>query len=181
MNTLTSGSNARINNVNTKKDWFSSKPRKFHARLFLGKSGLGEPGQFRKSSASRTDGGPHPADLQSRPADFYCCSSTAVNQRATYSAVLQNIGAQSIAAPSPSRRQTFSSREVVSNRLLKCIAAFWIFSKTHRLKTVNKNAASKNTGWTSMWKNNFWHRPCGQYNLKYKEKVSFFYLNYLFL
>ena len=68
----------------------------------------------------------------------------------------------------------------VWNRLHECIAAFRIFSKTHRLKTVVKNAASKNTGF-SMWKNYFWHGPCGQYSLKYKEKVSFLHLNYLFL
>ena len=28
------------------------------------------------------------------------------------------------------------------------MTAFWIFSKTHRLKTIVKNAASKNTGFT---------------------------------
>ena len=36
----------------------------------------------------------------------------------------------------------------VWNRFLEGMAAFWIFGKTHRLKTMAKNAASKNTGFT---------------------------------
>ena len=39
----------------------------------------------------------------------------------------------------------------VRHRLIEGMAAFLIFGKTHRLKAMVKNAASKNAGFTPNW------------------------------
>ena len=47
---------------------FRANPGKFHTRLFIGKSGLVKPREFRKSSTTQTAGGLHPGDLRGKEA-----------------------------------------------------------------------------------------------------------------